>query len=643
MAFRYGLRKCRRILKQGCEIYKHARKRAKLKPDELRHFEHLLGSLDHAVLNKNKVEANSLAHQLEIFLKENFSKTFFDHSKELVFALVFAIVVAFAIRQVWFELYEVPTGSMRPTVEELDRLIVSKSTFGIHLPFQKKLLFFSPDYIKRTGIVVFTVEGMDVSDADTMYFYLFPGKKRYIKRCMAKPGDTIYFYGGRIYAIDVKGNPINELIDENFLKNIQIERLEHIPYITMSGKTALAQPMAHGMYATAAFFQMNAPVGKLRLSQEGIQGEFYNGQEWVKDQPDAMKRSHHSPKSFSDLWGIGNYAMARLLTKEQVKKFYNQDVDVGELYLELHHTPNFTYPKPELRQGESGNFYPTLTPFTSIIPLQKKHLETLQKSLFTARFYIKQGHSYRYHEETGRPQRPEFDPLFPNVPDGCYEFYYGKGYKVHFGGILTELPSDHPLYNSNSEQIQKLFNLGIAFNLLFQPMAPFQPFVPQRFAYFRNGDLFVMGAPLMKKDDPVIKEFVKKEIEKQDASSSQEPYVAFIDRGPPLNNHGQMDVEFIKAFGLKIPENGLLALGDNYAMSADSRDFGFVPVENLRGTPSFIFWPIGKRFGTLPQPSYPWLTVPNLIVWSLVAIIVVISWILWQRQKRKPLFKKNSP
>ncbi len=40
-----------------------------------------------------------------------------------------------------------------------------------------------------------------------------------------------------------------------------------------------------------------------------------------------------------------------------------------------------------------------------------------------------------------------------------------------------------------------------------------------------------------------------------------------------------------------LPEKGYLALGDNYAMSSDSRTLGPVPQDNLEGTTLIILWP----------------------------------------------------
>ncbi len=638
----FPLRSARRVLKNGVTLYQ---KKGHLLSEHERHrFEELLQRLDDAVLQKSKKEAHQLSKELDLFIKAHFKKTLFDHAKELVFALLFAIVIAFTIRQVWFELYEVPTGSMRPTIEELDRLVVSKTTFGINLPFQQDLILFSPDYIKRGGIIVFTVAGMDVSDADTVYFYFFPGKKRYIKRCLGKPGDTVYFYGGLIYGIDKDGHPFKELADPAFLKENGLERIDHVPYITFEGKTILSSPLAHGIYGGATFLQMNKPVGKLHLQKDGtLTGQFFNGKEWIKDRPSALKTPHATPQSFSDLWGIEHYAMARLLTPEEVKTLYQESTEPALLYLELHHTPNLAYPQPEMRRGETGRIQPMLSSFVTLIPLQMQHLKAIQDALYTSRFFVKDGHAYRYHEGNARPQRAEFDPLMPHIPNGCYEFYYGKGYKVHWGGILTALPKNHPLYATTPENIQKLFNQGIGFNLVYEPIAPHQTFLPQRFAYFREGSLYVMGSPILNKEDPTLQTYIQKELEKQNESSQEQPYIAFIDRGPPLLENGDTDVDFIRSFGLKIPEDGVLALGDNYAMSADSRDFGFAPVMNLRGAPSFTFWPVGKRMGALPQPPYPWFTLPNCLVWGSVLIIVVICYFYARARNKKPLFQKQEP
>jgi signal peptidase I len=114
------------------------------------------------------------------------------------------------------------------------------------------------------------------------------------------------------------------------------------------------------------------------------------------------------------------------------------------------------------------------------------------------------------------------------------------------------------------------------------------------------------------------------------------PYHPFEDAGPPLKD-GKIDIEFIQKYGITIPDKMYLVLGDNHAMSADSRQFGFVPEDNLRGGASLIFWPPGPRMGRPPQPSIQHFTIPNLTVWSLAALALFISYLYYQRKIKRPL------
>jgi signal peptidase I len=87
----------------------------------------------------------------------------------------------------------------------------------------------------------------------------------------------------------------------------------------------------------------------------------------------------------------------------------------------------------------------------------------------------------------------------------------------------------------------------------------------------------------------------------------------------------------MKSLGLKIPEKMYFVLGDNHAQSADSRVFGFVPEENLKGSPDIIFWPPGSRWGHLPQAASMLITLPRAIIWSLAWVLGIV----WYRYKKK--------
>lgn len=137
----FRLHKSRKIYRSAYRFY--LKKRAKLNELHRTELEQKLAALQQAIQNRDPNQATEQAQHLDQFLRSYHPKTVLNQAKELLFALIFAIIVAFIIRQVWFELYEVPTGSMRPTIEELDRLVVSKTTFGINLPFRDDLLFLS--------------------------------------------------------------------------------------------------------------------------------------------------------------------------------------------------------------------------------------------------------------------------------------------------------------------------------------------------------------------------------------------------------------------------------------------------------------------------------------------------------------------
>lgn len=618
----YSLRKSTHILK---ESYKRFKKREKkLYPQEK---EEILGdfkALNVAIIEKNKTQAHGLAKSVQEKMHRFCPKNFFDHAAELVFALIFALVVATLVRTMWFELYEIPTGSMRPTFKEQDNLIASKTTFGINVPLLPKHFMFDKDLVKRNDVVIFTVEDMDVSNPDTVYFYLFPGKRLLIKRLIGKPGDSLYFYGGKIYGVDKEGNQFES---PNFL-----DKIDHVPFISFEGKVKRGEKAQEVL-----FYQSNIPLAKLSISSLGsVKGSIYNGTKWVPDDPKALFTPHDTIESYSDFWGFNNYAMALLLTKEDVKKYTeytSKDLPEALAYLELSHTPNLTYPSPKLIKDEYGRVRPTIVPQKTIIALNQEHIDKLMDALYTARFVVKNGIASRYSNEPVYPS--SYDPKLPGVPDGTYEFYYGKAYKILWGGLTTELPKDHPLYNRDLKNVQTLFNLGIDLNTLYSPHKD-SLIYPQRFAYFRDNNLYVMGAPIFSKEDPILTEFVKEEQSKESASTAKKPYVAFIDRGVP-------DIEKIKTSGLKIPESMYYVLGDNYAMSADGRDFGMVPESNLRGSPAFIVWPFGDRMGDIPQPSSSWVQLPNLIIWALFILIMIIWKIIQNRRLKEIQHELSSP
>ena len=75
---------------------------------------------------------------------------------ELSKSLALFLSIAFLMRASVVEAFKIPSGSMLPTIEINDHILVSKLTYGIRLPFVTKTLFNFRDP-KRGDIVVFTL------------------------------------------------------------------------------------------------------------------------------------------------------------------------------------------------------------------------------------------------------------------------------------------------------------------------------------------------------------------------------------------------------------------------------------------------------------------------------------------------------
>lgn len=109
------------------------------------------------------------------------------------------ICAVFVLRSFIVEPFKIPSGSMIPTLQIGDFILVNKFTYGIRLPVinQKVVDLGSP---KRGDVVVFRYPRDESVD--------------YIKRVVALPGDTITYQDKRI---TVNGQPLQYSGGENYL------------------------------------------------------------------------------------------------------------------------------------------------------------------------------------------------------------------------------------------------------------------------------------------------------------------------------------------------------------------------------------------------------------------------------------------
>ena len=104
--------------------------------------------------------------------------------REWVESILIALVLALFIRTFIIQAFKIPTGSMRPTLIEGDRILVNKFLYGAKIPFTQIRLPKVRDP-QRLDVIVF----------------VYPEDKRrdFIKRLIAFGGETVEVRGGSLY------------------------------------------------------------------------------------------------------------------------------------------------------------------------------------------------------------------------------------------------------------------------------------------------------------------------------------------------------------------------------------------------------------------------------------------------------------
>lgn len=110
--------------------------------------------------------------------------------RENIEAIVIAVLLALFIRTFVVQAFKIPSGSMKPTLQIGDHILVNKFIYGVRLPFIGTLIIPVSDP-ERGDIVVFRYP----EDPD----------KDFIKRVVGIPGDTVEIRDKKIL---VNGEPL---------------------------------------------------------------------------------------------------------------------------------------------------------------------------------------------------------------------------------------------------------------------------------------------------------------------------------------------------------------------------------------------------------------------------------------------------
>ena len=123
---------------------------------------------------------------------------------ELIRTVVIACAIALGIRTFFYEPFNIPSGSMIPTLLVGDYLFVSKASYGysryslpLSLPLIPGRILFTPP--ERGDVVVFKLPSDNSTD--------------YIKRIVGLPGDRIQVKGG---ILQINGEPVKRRRIEDF-------------------------------------------------------------------------------------------------------------------------------------------------------------------------------------------------------------------------------------------------------------------------------------------------------------------------------------------------------------------------------------------------------------------------------------------
>jgi len=99
-------------------------------------------------------------------------------------SIITAFILALIIRSFIIEPFKIPSGSMEPTLKVGDKILVNKFIYGARIPFTN--IFFPKIREPQTGDIM-------------VFIYPVNPKKDFIKRVIAKGGDTVEIRNGNIY------------------------------------------------------------------------------------------------------------------------------------------------------------------------------------------------------------------------------------------------------------------------------------------------------------------------------------------------------------------------------------------------------------------------------------------------------------
>jgi len=112
--------------------------------------------------------------------------------REYAEAIIIAILIAAFIRTFVVQAFKIPSGSMKPTLEIGDHILVNKFSYGVKVP-----------YLRNTIIPIGQPERGDIA----VFIYPEDKSKDFIKRVIAVGGDTVEIRNKKVF---INGTPMED-------------------------------------------------------------------------------------------------------------------------------------------------------------------------------------------------------------------------------------------------------------------------------------------------------------------------------------------------------------------------------------------------------------------------------------------------
>src|SRR3990172_991075 len=136
-------------------------------------------------MSGNKLSEAKERAALELEQKTKSKSTFREYAE----AIGMALLLALFIRTFIVQAFKIPSGSMLPTLQIGDHILVNKLRYGVRVPVVGKRVVTFQD--PRRGDIIVFVYPVDPS-------------KDFIKRVIGEPGDTVEVRHKQIYVNDEK-------------------------------------------------------------------------------------------------------------------------------------------------------------------------------------------------------------------------------------------------------------------------------------------------------------------------------------------------------------------------------------------------------------------------------------------------------